>query len=638
MGEQNIKYELDGETRRFFTKRLLTDLRALDQMIRQGVFEKGITRIGAEQEMFIVERGWWPSTKAVEILDRINDPHFTTELALFNLEANLDPYEFTGDCLSVMEKQLLELVEKARKTAAELDVEVILTGILPTIRKGDLGLDNLTPKPRYFALNRVLSQMRGGDYDFYIRGLDELSLRHDSMMVEACNTSFQVHMQVAPEDFARYYNIAQIATAPVLAAATNSPLLLGRRLWHETRIALFQQAIDTRVSSHNLRERSPRVTFGTQWVKNSVLELYFEDIARFRSLLDSELQENPFELLEKGEMPQLYALKLHNGTVYRWNRACYGITNGIPHLRIENRVLPSGPTPRDEIANATFWLGLVKGLALRNEDITRRMSFEDATTNFYSAARLGLYAQFSWLEHKRVPAQTLICDTLLPIAEEGLQKVGVRQEDIDLYLGVIDKRVRTGQNGSEWMLTSMAAMRHRSSMGEKLNALTAGIIARQKENKPVAEWEPVRLEEAGREKHNYLRVEQYMTTDLFTVQEDELVDMVASLMDWARIRHVPVEDQESRLVGLVSYRALLRLMARGWRTADGEMLPVSEIMNKNLVTVTPETMTMDAIELMRKHRISCLPVVRDGRLVGVVTERDFMNVTAGLLEEKLKES
>ena len=610
----------------------MTDLRALEQMIDQGVFERDNPRIGAEQEMFLVGPSFRPAPAALEVLAALDDPHFTTELALFNLECNLDPVAFSGDCFGSLERQLDGLLARARKVAGDLGVEVLLTGILPTIQKSDLTLANLTPKPRYFALNRVLSEMRGGDYDFHIQGMEEMSLRHDSMMVEACNTSFQVHIQVNTEDFARLYNIAQLASAPVLAAAVNSPFLMGRRLWHETRIAVFQQAIDTRVSHQNVRERSPRVTFGTRWVEKSVLELYREDLARFRSLLDGEQNEDPFAELAAGRPPQLYALKLHNSTVYRWNRACYGITNGKPHLRIENRILPSGPTVIDEVANAAFWLGLVRGLALHHEDISKEITFEETMMNFYSAARAGLYAQLHWFEHKGIPVQTLILDHLLPIAAEGLASAGIQKDAVDRYLGVIDRRVRTRQTGSRWLLRSFSGMDATLNMGTRVNALVAGTLARQKEGKPVSEWTPAQAEEAGAGQQNYLTVEQVMSTDLHAVQEDEVVDMVASLMDWARIRHVPVEDASGCLVGLVSYRSLLRLMARGWSPADGSAIPVSQVMRRDMVTCAPETTTREAIALMRKHRISCLPIVRDGRLVGVVTEGDFMAVTADLLE------
>ena len=382
MGTHKIQGEFQGEERRVFMRYLLRDLRAMEHILANGLLEEGVRRVGAEQEMFLLDRHNLAAPAALDVLKRVDDPHFTTELGLFNLEMNLDPLLFGGDCLSRMEEQLQGLLGKLRTSIADLDVKALLTGILPTIRKSDLGLENMVPLPRYQALNQAMSQMRGGAYEFYIKGLDEILVKHDSVMVEACNASFQVHFQVGASEFANLYNIAQVVAGPLLACATNSPLLFGRRLWAETRIALFQQAVDTRSVGHHLRESSPRVTFGNSWVKESVLELYKEDISRFRTLVGTGLDEDPFEALARGEAPQLKALRMHNGTVYRWNRACYGIMNGKPHLRIENRVMPSGPSVADEIANAAFWFGMVSGLAFKYEDITNVTEFEHAKMNF----------------------------------------------------------------------------------------------------------------------------------------------------------------------------------------------------------------------------------------------------------------
>jgi CBS domain-containing protein len=421
----------------------------------------------------------------------------------------------------------------------------------------------------------------------------------------------------------------------VLAAAVNSPLLFGRRLWRETRIALFEQAVDTRSSTDHLRERSSRVSFGRKWVEQSVLELFREDVARFRSVLGDAFEEDPFERIESGQAPALKALRLHNGTVYRWNRACYGITDGKPHLRIENRVLPSGPTVIDEVANAAFWFGLVAGLHKHYPQVRFNMGFEDAKSNFLSAARHGLDAQFTWVNGRTYPARNLILSRLIPLAYEGLSMGGIYKDDAERYLGVIEDRVRSAQTGARWMLTSLAEMKQSSSPGERLNALTAGLITRQIKGDPVHTWEPARAREAGGLKRNFLRVEQYMTTDLFSVHEDELLELVANLMEWEKIRHVPVEDHENRLVGLISYRALLRLLARGLSLENGKTVPVRDIMTKNPLTVSPETGTLEAVKLMKQHGIGCLPVVRDERLVGIVTERDFMDIATGLLEETL---
>lgn len=637
MGEKQVTDRPEGDGLQAFTRHVLHDLRALEQIIAEGMIESDIQRIGAEQELFLVHRNWRPALKAYQMLAALDDPQFTTELGLFNLECNLRPRVLGGSCLAEMESELNGLVDKARAAAVAQGLEVVLIGILPTLRKSDLGMESMTPEPRYHALSDALNALRGGDYEFHIKGTDELIVRHHTVMLEACNTSFQAHLQVGPRDFPNAYNIAQTVAAPIVAAACNSPLLFGRRLWHETRIALFQQSIDTRSSIDHLRERSPRVTFGRDWVRRSVLELYREDVARFRALLGANLDEDPYAVLAAGGIPRLKALTMHNSTVYRWNRACYGITEGKPHLRIENRVMPSGPSVPDAMANAALWFGAMKGLCDRHEDITRVMQFADAKSNFNTAATLGLRAQFSWLDGEIIPAQTLICDRLIPLADEALKAHGVSAADVDRLLGIVDQRVRRGMTGAEWQLRSYAALPVRGTMTEKLNAITGAAVARQRSGKPVAEWDLARIEEGGGWKHTFATVEQYMTTDLFTVHEDEPVELVANLMDWERIRHVPVEDNEHRLVGLVSYRMLLRLLAGGQVTERQQRMAVREIMRQgqDLATIPPETTTIDAIRLMRERRVGCLPVVKDGALVGIVTQRDFLDVARDLLEAKL---
>jgi CBS domain-containing protein len=378
------------------------------------------------------------------------------------------------------------------------------------------------------------------------------------------------------------------------------------------------------------------VSFGRDWVRQSVIELYREDISRFRALIGTQTDEDPFKQLEQGIAPELKALRLHNGTIYRWNRACYGIIDNKAHLRIENRILPSGPTPLDEVANAAFWFGLISALVDIYPNISEVMDFEDAKGNFFAAGRLGLAAQFQWVEGRTVPAQALICNELLPMAKTGLQKSHIDSQDIDRYLGVIEERVASGQTGSQWLLQSAASMKNHGVLGERLAALTKGTITRQQEGRPVHQWTLARIQEAGGWKHHYLRVEQLMLTDLFTVQQDEPVALVANLMDWGRIRHVPVEDSEHNLQGLVSYRSILRVLAQGTHDERAAPLPVSMIMKRDLITVTPETETLTAIELMRRHRVSCLPVLKNGKLVGVITEDEFMDIAAELLSQKLK--
>ncbi|MFG0331195.1 MAG: CBS domain-containing protein [Phycisphaerales bacterium] len=637
MGRQDSAEPRDLDERRAFTKRLLADLRALEQMIDGGQIESGVRRIGVEQEMFLIDANRQPAPRSIEVLDRLDDEHYTTELARFNLEFNVDPMLFGGSCLSQMESDLNRFLAKARAAAAEEQAEIGLIGILPTLGKADLELSNMTPVPRYFALNEALCRMRGSDYEFRFIGTDELIIKHDSVMLEACNTSFQVHFQVAADEFARFYNFSQAVAGPVLAAAVNSPILFGKRLWQETRIALFQQALDIRSSSAHVEDRKPRVFFGDHWVRESAVEIFREDIARMRVVLASETREDPFKVLAEGRAPKLEALQLHNGTVYRWTRPCYGVTDGKPHLRIENRILPAGPTVIDEVANAAFWFGLISGLLGRYDDITRVMDFDDAKTNFLAAARRGLGAQFSWIDGQTVPARDLILRELIPIARDGLTNSGIDAGDIERFLGVLERRVASEQTGAQWMLRSMSRLKERPR-GERCTAIMGSMLRQQHAGRPVSEWSLADATDAGGWERNYLRVSQYMTTDVFTVTEDEVVDLVACVMDWAHIRHIPVEDDEGHLVGIVSYRSLLRLLARDGAGQNGVSVAVSEIMHTNPITVAPDTRTIDAIDLMRRERVACLPVVKDDRLVGIITEHDFTDVARQLLEEKLRDA
>jgi len=625
--------QADAKKRREFMSAILADLRALERMLREGRFETGVRRIGAEQELFLIDRSWTPARGVLPMLEKLKDPHYTTELGQFQLEANCDPQPFGGDGLSRMEKQLDELVGKARKVANELGLHAVLMGILPTMRKSDLGVENMTPSQRYQALSKIMNELRGGVFEVSIKGLDELVIEHDSVMVEACNSSFQVHLQVEPKEFAQMYNLAQLLAGPMVAVSANSPLLFGRRLWAETRIALFRQAVDTRsLHAHHLRESEARVSFGTAWVKDSIVEIFREDIARFRALIGTDLDEDPMAVLDRGELPQLKALRLHNGTIYRWNRPCYGVMNGKAHLRIENRVMPSGPSVIDEVANGAFWFGLMAELGARMEGVSGRLEFDQAGANFYTAAREGMGAHFVWLDGEELSASQLVLDRLIPLAEAGLRRQAIDDADIKRYLSVIDARVRTARTGSRWLLSSWNALKDKAAVGERANALVAATINRQLTGRPVSEWERARLDEAEAEANNYLRVEQYMTTDLFTVQADDPIEMVANLMSWERIRHVPVEDKDHHLVGLVTYRSVLRFLTTGGSLRE---TAVSDIMRTDVQTVGLETTTVDAIRLMRRLQIACLPVVQDGRLVGILTEEDLLTIASKLLESKL---
>ncbi len=635
MGRQIEYPDLRPEAIRPFTSSVLNDLRALEQMLREGWIEEGVRRIGAEQEMFLVGEEWRPASLATRVLERLGGAPFTTELALFNLEANLDPIPLRDHCFRDLHAALDRAIAEVSEAAGEEGAKVLLAGHLPTLVKSDLTLDQITPVPRYFTLNEALTRMRGGQYHLHLEGADELMLEHDSVMLEACNASFQVHLQVGVEEFARLYNTAQLMVAPVLAAAVNSPLLFGRSLWAETRIALFQQSLDTRSGTPHLRDVSTRVRFGNRWVEESITELFEEDLSQFKVLMAGPVKEDPFELLRAGSVPSLDALQLYNSTIYRWNRPCYGISGGRPHLRIECRVLPAGPSTLDEVANAAFWIGLVLGASEAFGDPAERMDFRDAKSNFLSVARSGLGSGVRWLGGGMADVRSLILITLIPLARVGLVEAGVDPSDADRFLEVIERRVSTGQTGSEWVHRSLAAMRGRGTRSGRLAAITAATFRRQQEGIPVDEWQPAEVKEGGGATQSYLRVGQYMHTQLLTVNEDESVDLVAFVMDREKIRNVPVEDSEHRLVGVVSYRSILRYVGGRSELPAGGATPVKEIMARDPVTVTPQSSTLEAIQLMRDRGVACLPVLDEGKLVGLVTDRDFMPIAYDLLAERL---
>jgi CBS domain-containing protein len=634
MGEQNVKLNDDEATHQAFMKSLLAEVHALEKMLDSGLIESGVRRIGAEQEMFLIDKAHKPTSKALEILDAIDDERFTHELGLFNLEANLSPHKLGGNCLSLMEAEVQEVYKKARVTAARFDSDIALVGILPTLSKDNLGLDSMVPTPRYYALNDAIRGLRGDEFEFTINGIDQLAVKHDNVMLEACNTSFQVHFQVSPENFAKNYNIAQVVTAPLLAAAVNSPVLLGKRLWHETRIAVFEYSIDTRSRTHQERGLKPRVHFGDRWLEDSVTEIFKEDIARFRIVLTTETEEDPIGMIDRGVMPSLSALCLHNGTVYRWNRPCYGVHDNVPHLRIENRVIPSGPTVLDEVANAAFFYGMMAGMTEQVEDIRDHLIFADVKSNFLAAARDGIRAQMNWFNDTHLPAQQLILEQLLPLAREGLQEAGIDQDDIDRYLGVVHDRVSTRRTGARWALESLETMKDSGTLDQRMRCIVSSLVDQQSSGKPISEWELAEYSDTQDWRESYRTVGQFMTQDLFTVRPDDIVDFAATLMDWRHVRHVPVESDTGKLVGLVSHRALLRLVAQG-RVGKDQRVTVEEIMNRNPITVHPDTPTVDAIRMMREKKLACLPVTRKKKLVGIVTEHDLIVVASHLLESHL---
>ena len=637
MGEAKVRIVKEEKLMQHFVRQLLRDVEAFEYMLDHNWFEDNITRIGAEQEMCLVDKkNFKPACINMQVLEQMQEFDWvTTELAQFNLETNLTPREFKGDALRQMELENMRYLQIIREKLTPFNAEVVLTGILPTLRKFDLELHNLTPKDRYKALMAAIDeQLQANSFELRLSGIDELNIKHDSPLLEACNTSFQVHLQVAPKDFVPLYNIAQALAAPLISISANSPLVFGRRLWHESRIALFQQSLDTRTSHEHMRERSPRVNFGKGWLRHSILEIYREDISRFRVLLGDDVEEDSLEMIAKKKVPKLRALQIHNSTVYRWNRPCYGISpNGKPHLRIENRVLPAGPTVLDENANAAFWLGLMVGMHKHYPDITQQISFEDVRDNFDKAAKFGIDTKYTWMRDQKISAVELIQHELLPIAREGLIMRNIDAADIDRYLGTIEERCKANTTGARWQLRGFTKLAGEVTPDEALAIVTAATIKNQwtEEDNPVHLWKSPKTSDLENYSPSKLKVEEFMQTDIFTVQKDDIIELVAQMMEWRRIRYLPVEDSKGELVGLITSRLLLRHFSR--YTEKDKTFTVKDIMIAAPITVGPTAYLLEALDIMRTNRIGCLPVVKGKELIGVITEMDFLRITMRLVEK-----
>ena len=636
MGTQKVNKLDDTSQKQRFVKALLTDVRALEHMLENDWFESGITRFGAEVEMVVVDNQTLkPKNIAMDVMKKMKYPKWLDgELAQFNLEFNLNPREFKGGNFRLMEKEIYRYLKSLDKTLEGFDSRYVLTGILPTLQKFNLNQENLTPRKRYFALIDAIKQLGlGKDVELKLFGIDELFVKHDTPLLEAANTSFQVHLQVDAPEYVKMYNIAQTLAASSISISANSPIVFGKRLWHESRIATFEQALDTRATSHHMREQSTRVSFGKDWVNDSILEIYKEDIARFKVLLSSEIETNSWDDIQNGKAPNLDALLVHNSTVYRWNRPQYGISpNGQPHLRIENRVMPAGPSVPDMMANAAFWLGAMKGMAANYDDIRKNIEFSSLKDNFGRAARFGLEAEFTWLKGKKIHTRELIKKELLPLAREGLKSCKIDSADISEYLGIISERIRKKTNGATWMLDSYShLLKQKVSKDETLTALTHAIMKNQRKKLPVHQWKQADLVDLSEYKPLELKVSEFMETDLFTVEKNDIIELVGELMDWRKIRYVPVENAEGKLEGLVTARLITRHLLKQLEGTE-KTTTVEEIMITKPHTTDPDATIISAMKLMRKNGIGALPVVKNKELVGMITESDFLDITSRLLE------
>jgi len=488
MGRDIQAVKISGEDRRIYGDKLRRSLDALTRMVRQRTFEADPSQVGLEIELNLVGGQMAPSMRNAQVLEALTDPAWETELGQFNLEVNVSPRQLSGNALAELEQQIRASLNAADHKARGAGSRLVIIGILPTLGEQHVSQSTLSANARYRALNEQIFSARGEDMRIQIDGAEQLLTYADSITPEAACTSVQLHVQVSPDDFASFWNAAQAIAGAQVAVAANSPFLFGRQLWHETRITLFQQATDTRPEQLQRQGVRPRVWFGERWI-TSVLDLFEENVEFFPALLPICDDEDPLTTLERGAIPQLGEMSLHNGTIYRWNRPVYAAVDGRPHLRVENRVLPAGPSVADILANAAFYYGLVRALAEAQDPIWIQMPFATAAENLREAARHGMHARLSWPGLGEVPAAELVVRHLLPLAREGLRRWNVSQDSADRLLGIIEQRCLTGQTGAAWQIDTVAALARRGADRQQaLSRMTERYIEHMHTNEPVHTW------------------------------------------------------------------------------------------------------------------------------------------------------
>ena len=490
MGKDLARRTFSREDRQRYRDKVHRCLDVFAEMLHRELFEFDRPLTGMEVELNLVDAAGEPAMRNAEVLARIADPAFVQELGRFNLEINIPPQTFAGDGAARYERQVRDQLNAAEAKAQAEGDGMVMIGILPTLRPEHLTHQAISNNPRYALLDEQMLLARGEDLHIDIRGATEsLETHADSIAPEAACTSVQFHLQVSPETFAASWNAAQCLAGPQVALGANSPYFLGRELWRETRIALFTQATDTRPVEMKAQGLRPRVWFGERWI-NSVFDLFEENLRYFPALLPVLEDEDPVAELAAGRTPSLAELRLHNGTVWRWNRPVYDVVRGRPHLRIENRVLPSGPTVVDVLANGAFYFGSLHALAHEDRPIWSRMSFGAAEDNFTAAAIRGLDATAYWPGIGEVPMSELVLRRLLPLADEGLRDLGVDDEIRTRLLGVIEGRCTSGQNGARWQVDAVHALESRGmTRWEALRTMTQEYVARGHSNAPVHTWD-----------------------------------------------------------------------------------------------------------------------------------------------------
>jgi gamma-glutamylcysteine synthetase len=475
MGEEIQSSEFSAQDFARFEQRLKQETQLLTDWMKQGRLASTAPRGGFELEAWLIDDQYQPSPINETFLKHLDTHLASPELASFNFEVNSTPRELSGHVFSAMYNELTETWRHCQTTAQELDAGVIMIGILPTVANEDLNLANMSKMQRYRALNREVVRMRRGKpLVFDINGEEHLRVTHRDVMLESAATSFQIHFKLTPENAVPLFNASIILSGPMVALSANSPFLFGKNLWAETRIPVFEQAVA--VGGYDAARFGPirRVTFGSGYVKESLLECFRENLEHYPIMLPVDLEDDP---------EQLSHLRMHNGTIWRWNRPLIGFDDdGRPHMRVEHRVVPSGPTLLDTIANAAFYFGAATALANMPVAPVQKLQFDKARDNFYAAARFGLRAQQYWFDDSYVSITELLRKTLLPLAKQGLAELGVADADSQEYLDIIEQRVASGMNGAQWQRAYV------KKHGRDMRRLTAAYLERQQQGYPVHEW------------------------------------------------------------------------------------------------------------------------------------------------------
>ncbi|MEV8098396.1 glutamate-cysteine ligase family protein [Kitasatospora sp. NPDC085879] len=497
MGEKVAATRAELSDRQLYRRKLQSCLDVFERMLREGRFDRPRAMMGLEIELNLADEQGMPVMRNAQVLESIASADFQTELGRFNIEVNVAPRRLGGHVLEELREEVDTCLRYADRQAEEAGARIVMVGILPTLDLDHTGLDSMSHNNRYSLLSDQILAARGEDIALDIEGVEHLAVESVSMVAEAAATSLQLHLQVTPEKFAPVWNAAQAISASQVALGANSPFLFGRELWRETRPVLFQQACDTRSAELKAQGVRPITWFGERWV-DSALDLFAENLRYFPALLPICDDEDPVKVLASGGVPKLAEMRLHNGTIYRWNRPVYDVADGIAHLRVENRCLPAGPTVTDVLANAAYYYGLVRVLAEQSRPVWTRLPFERADENFQTAARHGIDAVLHWPRHGRagrggtapVPVTELVLNELLPLAHQGLDEWGVEPADRDRYLGVIEQRCLRRTNGASWQAATVHRLREHFGMDRTaaIAAMTRRYVEYMRTGEPVHTW------------------------------------------------------------------------------------------------------------------------------------------------------